>query len=84
MMDDIGPIKIMIVDDHSMVRRGLIAFLKNETDLEVIAEARDGREAIQKCERFQPDVILMDLIMPDLGGVAATRMILGRWPEIRA
>jgi NarL family two-component system response regulator LiaR len=73
----------MLVDDHSMVRRGLIAILKSESDLEVIAEARDGREALAKCETRPPDVILMDLIMPDLGGVAATRMILERWPDIR-
>ena len=83
MMDEATPIKVMLVDDHSMVRRGLTAFLKNESDLEIVGEARDGREAIEKCEQTQPDVILMDLIMPDLGGVAATRMILERWPEIR-
>jgi len=81
-MDESNSIKIMLVDDHSMVRKGLCAFLKNTPDLEVIAEARDGREAIEKCEESQPDVILMDLIMPDLGGVAATRIILERWPEI--
>jgi len=83
MMDEARPIKILLVDDHSMVRRGLSAFLKNESDLEIIGEARDGREAIEKCEQNQPDVILMDLIMPDLGGIAATRMILERWPDIR-
>lgn len=83
MMNETRPIKVMIVDDHSMVRRGLTAFLKNETDLEIVGEARDGRDAIEICEQTQPDVILMDLIMPDLGGVAATRMILKRWPEIR-
>ena len=82
-MDEPKPIKVMLVDDHSMVRRGLIAFLKNESDLEVIAEARDGREAIEKCEAAIPDVILMDLVMPNLGGVAATRMILDRWPDVR-
>ena len=81
-MDKTKPIKVMLVDDHSMVRRGLITILKNEPDLEVIAEARDGREAIEQCEVTRPDVILMDLVMPELGGVAATRMILGRWPEI--
>jgi NarL family two-component system response regulator LiaR len=83
MMDETRPIKVMLVDDHSMVRRGLSAILKNESDLKVVAEARDGREAIAKCEQIQPDVILMDLIMPELGGVAATRMILERWSEIR-
>jgi NarL family two-component system response regulator LiaR len=82
-MIETSPIKVMLVDDHSMVRRGLIAILKSESDLEVIAEARDGREAFAKCETTPPDVILMDLIMPDLGGVAATRMILERWPDIR-
>lgn len=83
MMDAGRTIKVLIVDDHSMVRRGLIAFLKNETDLDIIGEARDGREAIEKCEVTQPDVILMDLVMPELGGAAATRMILERWPHIR-
>ena len=82
-MDEGRLIKVMIVDDHSMVRRGLIAFLKNESDLEIVGEAQDGREAIEKCETTSPDVILMDLIMPNLGGVAATRTILERWPDIR-
>jgi NarL family two-component system response regulator LiaR len=83
MMDESRAVKVMLVDDHSMVRRGLIAILKNKSDLEVVAEARDGREAIEKCETTSPDVILMDLIMPNLGGVAATRIILERWPHIR-
>ena len=82
MRDDTRQIKVMLVDDHSMVRRGLVAILQNEEDLEITAEARDGREAIEKCEVSQPDVILMDLVMPELGGVAATRLILERWPDI--
>jgi NarL family two-component system response regulator LiaR len=73
----------MIVDDHAMVRKGLIAFLKNEPMLELVGEARAGREAIESCERLQPDVILMDLIMPELGGVAATRTIHQRWPNVQ-
>lgn len=77
------PIRIMIVDDHGMVRKGLIAYLKNKADLEVVAEARDGQEAITLCEQIQPDVILMDLLMPGLGGAAATRMIHKRWPYIQ-
>jgi len=83
MIDESRPITVMLVDDHSMVRRGLVAFLKTEPDMKVIAEARDGREAIAKCETAQPDVILMDLVMPELGGVATTRNILERWPQIR-
>jgi len=74
-------IRVMIVDDHSMVRKGLATFLKNQPDLEIIGEARDGREAADLCERLQPDVILMDLVMPVLGGVAATRLIRQRCPQ---
>jgi len=76
-------IRVMIVDDHAMVRKGLIAFLKNEPSLELVGEARDGREAIETCEQVKPDVILMDLIMPELGGVAATRTIHQRWPQVQ-
>ena len=77
------PIRVMIVDDHGMVRRGLAAYLSNEEDLELVAEARDGQEAIEVCEDILPDVILMDLIMPELGGVAATRTIRQRWPQVQ-
>lgn len=73
----------MIVDDHGMVRRGLVAYLISDPDLEVVAEGRDGQEAIELCEKFQPDVILMDLVMPELSGVAATRIIHKRWPKVQ-
>ena len=82
-MSDEKPIRVMIVDDHGMVRRGLSAYLASESDITVVGEARDGQEAIQICEDEQPDVILMDLIMPELGGVAAIRIINKRWPSIR-
>jgi len=82
-MNTAQPIRVIIVDDHAMVRKGLIAFLKNEPTLELVGEARDGREAIESCERLQPDVILMDLVMPELGGVAATRTIHQRWPNVQ-
>jgi NarL family two-component system response regulator LiaR len=77
------PIRVLIVDDHAMVRKGLITFLRNKPELEMVGEARDGREAIACCERLQPDVILMDLVMPELGGVAATHAIHGRWPQVQ-
>jgi len=77
------PIRVLIVDDHAMVRKGLITFLKNEPALELVGEARDGREAIEACEQLKPDVILMDLVMPELGGVAATRTIHQRWPAVQ-
>jgi two-component system, NarL family, response regulator LiaR len=77
------PIRVLIVDDHAMVRKGLVSFLKNKPGLELVGEACDGREAIESCELSQPDVILMDLVMPELGGVAATRTIHQRWPQVQ-
>jgi two-component system, NarL family, response regulator LiaR len=78
-----NPIRVLIIDDHGMVRKGLIAYLKNKPDLEVVGEGRDGKEAIALCEHLQPDVVLMDLIMPELGGIAATRAIHKNWPNIQ-
>jgi len=82
-MNTAQPIRVMLVDDHAMVRKGLVAFLKNMPELELVGEACDGREAIEFCEQRQPDVILMDLVMPELGGVAATRTIHQRWPRVQ-
>jgi NarL family two-component system response regulator LiaR len=82
-MADSSPIRVMVVDEHDMVRRGLAAFLKVKADLELVAEARDGLEALQVCEQVQPDVILMDLVMPRMNGVDATRAIRERWPEVQ-
>ncbi len=82
-MNATQPIRVLIVDDHAMVRKGLISFLKNKPELELVGEARDGREAIEYCEQLQPDVILMDLLMPELGGVAATHTIHQRWPHVK-
>ena len=82
-MNTAQPIRFMIVDDHAMVRKGLITFLKNMPDLTLVGEACDGREAIEMCGEYQPDVILMDLVMPELGGVAATRAIHQHWPHVQ-
>jgi NarL family two-component system response regulator LiaR len=73
----------MIVDDHGMVRTGLATFLEISDDLDLVGEARNGQEAVALCERLQPDVILMDLVMPDLDGVTATRIIRERWPHVQ-
>jgi NarL family two-component system response regulator LiaR len=78
-----NPIRVMVVDDHGMIRRGLAAYLKNMNDLELVAEARDGQDAVQVCEQTMPDVILMDLVMPGVDGVAATRIIRQRWPQVQ-
>ncbi len=68
-------ISIMIVDDHEIVRNGIRAYLESTTEFEVVGEASSGREAIERVVELVPDVILMDLIMPDMGGIQATREI---------
>lgn len=78
-----NPIRVMIVDDHDMVRKGLATFLKVQSDLNLVAEAKDGQHAIDMCEESQPDVILMDLIMPEMEGPEAIRIIRDRWPQIQ-
>jgi NarL family two-component system response regulator LiaR len=73
----------MIVDDHSMVRRGLSTILKVKKDLELVGEANNGKEALKLCEQVQPDVVLMDLLMPEMGGAEATKIIRDRYPKIQ-
>ncbi len=82
-MNTAGLIRVMIVDDHAMVRKGLAAFLKIKADLELVGEASDGKEALHLCERVQPDVILMDLVMPRMDGTEATQAIRERWPQVQ-
>jgi serine phosphatase RsbU (regulator of sigma subunit)/DNA-binding NarL/FixJ family response regulator len=78
-----NPIRVMLVDDHAMVRRGLAAFLLTFDDLELVGEASSGQEAVRLCEQLEPDVILMDLVMPEMDGAAATRAIRERYPQIQ-
>jgi NarL family two-component system response regulator LiaR len=73
----------MIVDDHSMVRRGLATILRVRPDLELVAEASNGHEALELCHQFQPDVVLMDLVMPEMSGAEATQLILDQHPNIQ-
>jgi NarL family two-component system response regulator LiaR len=73
----------MIVDDHALVRTGLGAFLQVYDDLEMVAEAESGAEAIQLCQELQPDVVLMDLVMPGMDGTEAICAIRERWPHIQ-
>ena len=68
-------IRVLVVDDHPMVRRGLATFLKVFDDLELAGEAASGQESVQLCASLQPDVVLMDMVMPDMDGAAATRLI---------
>lgn len=83
MVSESNPIRVMLVDDHDMVRKGLAVFLKAKPDMELVAEARDGEEALRKCEKLQPDVILMDLVMPKMDGTTATRLIRERFPRVQ-
>ncbi len=76
-------IQVLLVDDHNVVRSGLATFLKAYEDLKLVGEAKNGVEAIHFCQQVKPDVILMDLKMPDMDGVAATQAILALYPEIK-
>lgn len=75
-------IKLLIVDDHSVVRQGLHMFLSLDDDLEIVGEAVDGAEAIEKAKDLRPDVVLMDLLMPVMDGVEAIKVIKNDFPEI--
>jgi NarL family two-component system response regulator LiaR len=73
----------MLVDDHTMVRRGLATFLKAFDDLELAGEAESGEAALQVCAEVLPDVILMDMVMPDMDGAAATHLIRRQFPQVQ-
>lgn len=77
------PIRIMVAEDHHVVRQGLVALLKTVSGLQVVGEAADGREAIERFDEFHPDVTLMDLRMPNLGGVEAVVEIRRKHPAAR-
>lgn len=76
-------IRILIADDHPVVREGLAAMLSREPDIDVVGEAADGQEAVDRAGSVAPDIILMDLQMPRLGGVDAIRLIRDKYPDIQ-
>ena len=82
-MAETTTIRVMLVDDHAVVRSGLGAFLLVFDDLELVGEAGSGKEAVRMCEQIRPDVVLMDLVMPEMDGATTTRLIRERCPEIQ-
>ena len=83
MMASIGKIRVLIVDDHQVVRQGLRTFLELHDDIAVVGEAGDGSAALEMIRRLEPDVVLMDLVMPGLDGIAATRQAVALYPRTR-
>jgi len=76
-------VRVLLAEDHTIVRKGLCSLLDGEAGIEVIGEAEDGRQAIKKVEQLLPDVVLMDIAMPGLNGLEATRQIKKRFPEVK-
>lgn len=76
-------IKVLFADDHEMVRIGVSAYLSAQADIEVVAEADDGGEAVEMALELKPDVILMDLVMKEMDGIEATKQIIEKWPEAK-
>jgi DNA-binding NarL/FixJ family response regulator len=77
------PMRVLIVDDHPLLREGIAAVLEGEKDMELVGEASNGREAIERYRELRPDVTLMDLQMPEMDGVAATIAIRAEWSDAR-
>jgi len=82
-MTKTDPIRVLLVDDHEMVRRGLAVMLQAFDNLQLVGEASNGIEAIQMCAEHHPDVVLMDLVMPTMDGVTATRTIRKNYPKVQ-
>jgi NarL family two-component system response regulator LiaR len=82
-MTEAKPIAVMIVDDHTVVRHGIRFSLLAFDDIDLVGEAESGEEALRVCGEVQPDVILMDMLMPGMDGAATTRAILDRYPRVR-
>ena len=78
-----APIRVLCADDHPLVRKGIASILGNETDVVLAGEAGNGEEAVEQFRKLQPDVVLMDLRMPGMNGIDATRIIRGEMPEAK-
>jgi len=76
-------IRVLLADDHTILRAGVRSLLADETDMRVVGEARDGSEAVEQAGRLEPDVIVMDMVMPRMGGLEATAEIVKRHPDVK-
>ncbi len=76
-------VKVLLVDDHAILREGVHALLAREPDITVVGEAGDGQEALEKVPRLRPDVVIMDIVMPRMNGLEATRLIREKYPHVR-
>ncbi|BDG37814.1 response regulator transcription factor [Saccharococcus caldoxylosilyticus] len=76
-------IRVLLADDHEMVRIGVSAFLASQPDMEVVGEADNGKQAIDLALELRPDIILMDLVMPEMDGIEAIKHIIAQWPEAK-
>jgi NarL family two-component system response regulator LiaR len=76
-------IRVLIVDDHPVVRKGMTTLLAGEEDIDIVGEASNGKQALDQVEKLHPDVILMDLVMPEMDGIEAIQRISSQYPEIR-
>jgi NarL family two-component system response regulator LiaR len=82
-MSKSDPIRVFVADDHAIVRKGIAAVLEIVTDIEVVGEAENGRDAVSQVAQLRPDVVLMDLVMPEMDGIEAIRCIKEAQPKVR-
>lgn len=83
MLNESSPIRVILVDDHDQVRRGLSVFLRAFPDFHLVAEARNGLEAIELCHTNPIDVVIMDIIMPEMNGIEATQTLHRLFPQLK-